>query len=241
MLDMSAKTNDMQSIKKTVSKYPTLYALGRKLLRALGKNTFSGSHEYWERRYKEGGSSGTGSYGQLADFKAEVINDFVSSNQISSVIELGCGDGHQLSLAQYENYIGLDVSTKAIELCQSLFNNDASKQFWIYDPKHYIDEPLPYRAQLALSLDVIYHLVEDSVFDLYMRHLFTVAEKDVIIYSSNHNANPPSQASHVRHRKFTDWIEINIPNWQLTKVIRNRYPGRGNNTSFADFYFYSLI
>jgi hypothetical protein len=41
------------------------------------------------------------------------------------------------------------------------------------------------RFDLELSLDVIYHLVEDEVFDAYMRSLFAHAGRFVVIYSSN--------------------------------------------------------
>ena len=53
---------------------------------------------YWENRYKNNGNSGAGSYGRLAEFKADVINNFIAENKITSVIEFGCGDGNQLSL-----------------------------------------------------------------------------------------------------------------------------------------------
>ena len=38
------------------------------------------------------------------------------------------------------------------------------------------------RAELALSLDVIYHLVEDTVYESYMGQLFDSATKYVIVY-----------------------------------------------------------
>ena len=44
--------------------------------------------------------------GELAKFKARVMNDFVRENGIRSVIELGCGDGMQLALADYPRYLG---------------------------------------------------------------------------------------------------------------------------------------
>ena len=55
------------------------------------------SSKYWENRYKAGGNSGSGSYSNLAIFKAEIINSFVKDNKIESVIEFGCGDGQQLN------------------------------------------------------------------------------------------------------------------------------------------------
>ena len=42
--------------------------------------------EYWENRYKKSGNSGAGSYGRLAEFKADVINNFIAENKITSVI-----------------------------------------------------------------------------------------------------------------------------------------------------------
>ncbi|MDR2439202.1 MAG: class I SAM-dependent methyltransferase [Planctomycetaceae bacterium] len=83
---------------------------------------FPGSKRYWDNRYCQGGNSGAGSYGRLAEFKAEILNKFVTENNINSVIEFGCGDGNQLMLANYPYYIGVDVSPKAIEICRELFD-----------------------------------------------------------------------------------------------------------------------
>jgi hypothetical protein len=58
---------------------------------------FPGSTRYWEQRYAHGGTSGGGSYGTLAVAKAKFLNNLVHKNNINSVIEFGCRDGHQLS------------------------------------------------------------------------------------------------------------------------------------------------
>ena len=42
------------------------------------------SREYWEKRYASGGNSGAGSYNYLAEFKAEILNNFVTENNINS-------------------------------------------------------------------------------------------------------------------------------------------------------------
>ena len=91
---------------------------------------------------------------------------------------------------------------------------------------------------MCLSLDVIYHLIEDDVFKLHIQNLFNFSQKYVIIYSSNKNEE---QTKHVKHRKFTNYIEKNIKNWELIKHIPNKYPYNPKdpeNTSFADFYIY---
>jgi hypothetical protein len=197
--------------------------------------TFKGSRDYWEQRYKTGGNSGAGSYNRLAEFKAEFLNRFVEEHQIASVIEFGCGDGAQLKLAKYPSYTGTDISMTALEKCRSLFVGDLSKRFLSLES---LEQNNP--ADLSLSLDVIYHLVEDSVFDAYMRRLFSFAWRFVIIYSSNMDRDWPSK--HVRHREFTRWVENNRPEWCLLSVIKNPYPFDPSNqeqTSFADFYLFA--
>lgn len=205
-----------------------------KRLRASEAAPFEGSAQYWDARYSSGGNSGAGSYGKLAEFKAEFLNEFVAENDIRTVVEHGCGDGAQLSLAAYPSYVGLDVSPNAINLCSQRFGADTTKSFSLLSD--WGGEPV----DLALSLDVIFHLVEDEVFDSYMNALFDSSSRFVVVYSSNTNA--PHPAKHVRHRRFTDWVETNRPQWRLTKQIPNPYPGDGDgdDASFADFFVFGL-
>jgi hypothetical protein len=195
---------------------------------------FPGSASYWEGRYSAGGNSGPGSYSRLAEFKAEVLNAFVRDHSVRSVIEFGCGDGNQLGLAQYPMYLGLDVSETAVLTCRRRFASDPGKRFRL------VAEYSGEKAEAALSLDVIYHLVEDEVFEAYLRSLFGAATRYVIIYSSDTDWNQPGQAKHVRHRHFSGWIDANIPCWKLVQQIPNRYPFDGDwrTTSFASFFIY---
>jgi hypothetical protein len=74
---------------------------------------------------------------------------------------------------------------------------------------------------------VIYHLVEDEIFDSHMRTLFEAAERFVIIYSSNSEDPRRSYKSHVRHRRFTDWVRDNVSGWRLQERIANPHRGTG--------------
>lgn len=87
------------------------------------------------------------------------------------MIKFGCGAGHQLSVAEYPGYIGLDVSRCAIGLCQQLFAGDPAKSCFLYDGACGADRGGLFTADLASSLDVIFHLIEDAVFDTYMTQL----------------------------------------------------------------------
>ena len=206
----------------------------RAFLRFRYRNSpFPGSTEYWERRYATGGTSGDGSYGDLAEFKAKVINDFVTSHGVGGVIELGCGDGNQLSLLKMPRYLGLDVSETAIEICEKKFGGDETKTFRHYSSDDYGGESL---SELALSLDIIFHLVEDEIFHTYMTHLFQMASDWVIIYSSDSEEPFGDGTVHCRNRKFTTWVEENINGWEFIEKIDNIYPDQ----SVADFYIYKM-
>lgn len=198
---------------------------------------FRNSEGYWKDRYEAGGHSGDGSYNQLAEFKAETLNTFVSVNGVQSVIEYGCGDGNQLSLAHYPTYVGFDISPNALARCSEKFRDDKTKTFKLM--QLYNGET----AQLTISLDVVYHLVEDDTYETYMNRLFDSSERYVIIYSSNTNDNPKGTPMHIRHRNFSNWVAANRPEWALAKSIPNIHPFNGNTkiSSFADFYIYEKI
>ncbi len=193
---------------------------------------FEGSTAFWERRYASGDSSGTGSYGERACGKADFLNAFVGRHAIASVIEFGCGDGNQLSLANYPEYVGLDVSKTAIQLCIRRFIDDQTKSFFLYSESCFADNASLLSADLALSLDVVYHLTEDVVFDKHMKHLFGSARHYVIIYATNKPLR--DDAPHVRHRNFSSWIDINKPEWRLTSVSK----GSDSRPETPDFFVY---
>lgn len=204
---------------------------------------FPGSREFWETRYSLGGNSGQGSYGKFAEFKADILNTFVREKAILSVIEFGCGDGNQLSLSKYPQYIGLDVSPTAISLCREKFAQDKNKSFFLYSPSCFVDRQNVFQADLGLSLDVIYHLVEDDIYQAYMDHLFSASKNFVIVFSSDKDQAGGAHARHVQHRNFSERVKERFPDWKLLEIIKNPYPGKGDfgQGSFADFFIFKKI
>lgn len=223
-------------IKESLKKIPLVKKIYVKMYKRLnGEIPFTKSNKYWERRYKKGGDSGAGSYNELAEFKGEVVNEFVTDNKIESVIEFGSGDGNQLKYFNFKSYTGFDVSITAVSICSKKYKSDPSKQFRLL--KSYSNE----MADLVLSLDVIYHLVEDEVYEDYMNRLFCASNKFVIIYSSNSDEHENNGVQpHVKHRNFTKWIDKNASNFKMIKHIPNKHPydGNGFRTSYADFFIY---
>lgn len=233
---MSKVDRFIESIRQVCSKVCSTLMLSVDFL-------FRGSRGYWESRYLAGNTSGVGSYGKWAEFKAEVLNDFVSKHDILSVTEFGCGDGNQLLLANYPAYTGLDISKTAIEICKERFNDDKMKIFQQYTPECFEQISDACQADLSMSLDVIYHLVEDRIFESYMKHLFSVAQRFVVIYSTDSDEKNSLHLPHVRHRKFSEWVKINATEWELLERIPNKYIAECNKLAGAsiDFFIYKRI
>src|SRR5689334_16345808 len=190
------------------------------------------SAEYWDARYRAGGTSGAGSYGRLAEYKAAMINGVIALNGIAHVADFGCGDGNLLSLLRPPAYTGLDVSETVLDRCRQRF------------PQHTF---LPFTqaaalrpADLCLSVDVIFHLIEPEGFAAYIDALFSHDARLVLIYASNLDRDWP--APHVRHRRFTDHLARHVSDWRLCAHLPNPYPfdpACPDETSFADFFVYA--
>jgi hypothetical protein len=212
----------------------------KNLKRNQQKKKFKGSAEYWDERYRTAGNSGSGSYDHLAQFKAEILNPFVTKNAIDTVMEFGCGDGNQLKLATYPNYIGLDVSPTAIKMCHDLFADDKNKSFLLYNSLAFYDNHNILKADLTMSLDVLYHLVEKEVFEKYLTDLFSTSKKYVIIYATDFDQKEEPIYQHENRRSFSAFVTKSFPQFKLIDQIKNKYAvvKKGEIGSDCDFFIY---
>lgn len=167
------------------------------------------SKEYWEERYSKGGNSGQGSYGSSANLKASVINTIIDKHTISTINDYGHGDGNNIALLKgYKQYTGYDVSKSARDRCILKFEKDTSKTF-IHTKEQFK------KADLALSLDVLYHLVEPDVYEDYLKSLFSKSTF-VLIYAQDFDGDV---SLHCRSRKFTTYIKNTFPDYTHIDTI----------------------
>ena len=230
---------DRETFKWRVAALPAIGQLSRAIYRSYSQRNWVNSKNYWEQNYAKGGTSGPGSYGRLATGKADFLNRFVENEHIATALEIGCGDGNQLSLARYPSYVGVDISAVTVEACRARFADDPSKRFIVAG-----SEPLPV-CELGLSLDVIYHLVEDETFERYMRDLLEHSSRFVVLYTSDSDVFLPKdpRTLHVRHRPVGRWMATR-DDWRFKARYPNPYPykqDRFDRTSPADFYVYERI
>lgn len=186
------------------------------------------SEQYWKNRYENGGDSGAGSRGFLAQYKGEFISEFIAENGIKELFEYGCGDGFQLRLICCEKKYAYDISEVARESCKELNPDVIISDFFDREP-----------FELSLSLDVIYHLIEDEIFDEYMNELCASSGKYIIIYAPNATAEQlgfkPSQ--HVKPRFFIDHKALKP--FELIGHYPNLFPSTNHEQgSFSEWWIF---
>ena len=194
------------------------------------------SLDYWRNRYAVGQNSGAGSYGQMAQFKADALNTFMAKTGIESCIEFGCGDGNQLDLLKIPKYLGLDVAPGAIDLCNARFHDDLTKSFAVYLPSHFTNNSF-IQADLTLSMDVILHLIEEEVYQSYMENLLLASTRYVAIFTTATDIQPPKMAMHNLFRDHRSWMAQNGPQFKEIEVALA--PDNLKYPEHTGFYFYS--
>lgn len=187
---------------------------------------------YWDRRYREGRTSGAGSEGDEGAYKAQYLTDFARANNITSVIDWGCGDGQVLELVRFPEgikYVGVDVSPTIVKRMSEKFVSPYTfvttadylssvdqlrEQMQTNTPHTIHGHALQWK--LALSMDVLFHLPNAQDYDEYLNWLFGSASQFVMIYSTNYAGGRTSR--HVYRREFTPDIAEWFPDWELRTV-----------------------
>lgn len=235
-LSMNLRTEIRHATIRQLRRTP-IYSIVRNILGPKIEPTFTSSADYWQRRYSSGGNSGEGSYGKLARYKANFINQLATDLQISSVLELGCGDGNQASLLSLKHYTGVDISEKCIAACKNKFS---TREWQFYIARDFFEQQPPPAYDLTMSLDVIYHLVEDDVYEQYLQHLLSHSRKYALIYSSDFTDFDP-KVPHIRHRSVSDDILRSYPDWRIKDKFQNPLSKSPRSLDYGSFAFFQLF
>ena len=190
---------------------------------------------YWDERYKGTRKAGTGSLGDLYRFKLRIVQQMVSRYNVQSVIDYGCGDGAQLHELRVSRYLGLDISQKGIE---NAMRFQGPHREYRMVPEDY--DGADAAAEMTVSLDVIQHL-PDGAYEQYMRTLFRMSARLVLIYAPNQEGEGMDLHPHMFFRRFTDWIKDNTGAHCL-RYIANEFPATvpAEHVSFSNFYLYEV-
>lgn len=107
-----------------------------------------------------------------------------------------------------------------------------------YDPEHFFNQQGGIQYEMAMSLDVLYHLIEEGIWMRHIDQLFQTAKRYVVIYAEDCDRD---RGVHMRSRSFSPYIAKIAPDWVLDFKVDNPYPYDGSDYesgSVSDFFIY---
>jgi SAM-dependent methyltransferase len=162
---------------------------------------------YWQERYLAGKGSGPSSRGDIAAAKTDRINRLLDGTT-RTVVDWGVGDGTVAAGIYADRYLGVDITQAALDLAREACGPRPGWSWLLIDP--HTPPPLTVHADLALSLDVLFHLTDDQAYQTYLRLLFGSAPT-ALIRASNYEA---PRDDHMRRRRWS----VDIPaGWTVTE------------------------
>jgi hypothetical protein len=165
---------------------------------------------------------------RLARHKADFVNKFIRANQVTDVVDYGCGDTRLLRQLRVPSVTGICLAAARLAACRGLAAANPGWRFYAG-----AEAPEDFCASMALSADMIGRLGTDAEFSAYMRALFRAGRNYVVINAEQ--SHPAWAASVLNLRPFTDHVRRFFPSWRLAAHVPNPVP----HSRAADFFVYA--
>ncbi len=165
---------------------------------------------------------------RLARHKADFVNKFIRANQVTDVIDYGCGDTRLLRQLRVPALTGICLAAERLAACRA---PAAANPGWRFYAGPEVTEEMT--ASMALSVDMVGRLETDADFSAYMRALFRAGRDYVLIHAAQ--THPAWAASVLNLRPFTDHVRRFFPSWRLAAHVPNPVP----HSRAADFFVYA--
>lgn len=141
---------------------------------------------FWDHRYTNDPTlgSGIGSRGSVLEYKRSLLLPFAKLFGGGDVLDVGCGDLEVTRSLPFRSYVGVDVSSSAIEIAK------AKRPDWTFKMAD-----LPAMADRSfdavICLDVLIHQQSRDEYKELLRHLLRIAKNAVIVsgYPGNSDAS----------------------------------------------------
>jgi len=119
-------------------------------------------NEYWERHYRDGGTSGAGSIGKEREWKWKIVQEH--AGKIDDVLDVGCGDLSFWEDRDCFKYLGIDISETIIK------QNRSRRPTWQFKAQG-AEVLLDAHARIVLCMDVLFHIMDDDAFTRILQNL----------------------------------------------------------------------
>ncbi|MEE2705223.1 MAG: class I SAM-dependent methyltransferase [Pseudomonadota bacterium] len=162
-------------------------------------------------------------YGPIARHSRRIINEMIKDLNIASVLDVGCGECSLLNTI-FQNHCpssisGIDISNKALKICQNLFPNGSFYKLDITKDK------LEENFDLIISADVIEHLDNDQAAIKNMSAMLNPSGRLIISTLLGEMREVERQVGHLRNYSKKDLLKkINNAGLQIEHVTTWGWP-----------------
>lgn len=185
--------------------------------------------EYWEGRYRKGGTSGKGSIGELRDWKWKIIEDNIG--QPNDVIDVGCGDISFWEGRDCQKYIGIDISPTILR------KNQEKRPKWRFIETS-ADAYQNISATHVFCFDVLFHIMDDVVFSKILSNIAIYSNEWIFIYTWKSN---PLQEDQINKHQYCQQLREG----KILTAIKSRklsnIDSDGHYQRFRNFFDYIPI
>ncbi len=163
---------------------------------------------FWDLRYSlyPDLGSGVGSRGDVLDFKRELVKHVSYPYKQLKIIDVGCGDLELMKLFEFDNYIGLDVSSEALKIAKEKRPN------WNFSNISITNDSIK-SAELIFCFDVLIHQSKQEDFELIVKNIVEKSNSRIVIGAYNSIPEYSSTITHFynsiideikKHNKFNE-------------------------------------
>lgn len=132
---------------------------------------------YWDQHYGEGGISGEGSIGDYRNWKWQIIKKYTdNSENLGSVIDVGCGDISFWQGKTCQDYLGIDISKTIVE------KNQAKRPEWTFVCDS-ADVHKDIKADYVFCFDILFHIMDDNMYEKILKNIISYSRNMIFIYT----------------------------------------------------------
>jgi 2-polyprenyl-3-methyl-5-hydroxy-6-metoxy-1,4-benzoquinol methylase len=131
--------------------------------------------EYWDKRYRLGGTSGAGSVGEYRAWKWNIINEFLPA--VDNVIDVGCGDLSFWEGRDCREYTGIDLSSTVVE------RNRTLRPGWKFIASPAGERIEGLHGQYILCFDMLFHVMEPADYVSILENLCRYSTSHIFVYN----------------------------------------------------------
>jgi len=165
-----------------------------------------------------------GSTKKMSQTYIDFVNNIILTQNIKTIIDIGCGDGLMLShldIPETTNLTGIDISSRAIEIIKNSFKDRKNFSFINIDAKEYTE----YSADLVLIKDVFQHLpfidIEKIIraVEKKAKYIIIVNDTPTEYKDINRGFYRPVDITDIYEKDYTNYIEYGQQNQQNKCIV----------------------